>query len=147
MSDWIHWLIATGGVVVLELFTGTFYLLMIALGLAAGALVAWLGASIALQLICAAVVGAGATLALRRSRFGRRARVASDRDPNINLDIGQTLPINRWQHRGGLVYAARAMHRGAQWDIECLSQDMPTPGLYRIIALRGSELIVEPVAH
>ena len=36
MSDWIHWLIATGGVVVLELFTGTFYLLMVSLGFAAG---------------------------------------------------------------------------------------------------------------
>src|SRR5471032_42773 len=37
MADWMHWLIAAGVVVILELFTGTFYLLMIAIGIAAGA--------------------------------------------------------------------------------------------------------------
>lgn len=147
MSDWINWLIATGAVVVLELFSGTFYLLMIALGLAAGALVAWLGGGVAVQLICAAAVGAGATIALRRSRFGLRQRVDADRDPNINLDIGQTIPIKSWQHSGGQIYAARAMYRGAQWDVECVSPSVPEPGLYRIIAVRGSQFIVEPAAH
>ena len=146
MSDWINWLIATGAVVVLELFSGTFYLLMIALGLAAGALVAWLGGNIAFQLICAAVVGVAATIALRRSRFGIRPRIAADRDPNINLDIGQTLTIKTWHHSGGQIYVARAMHRGAQWDVECLRSDTPEPGLYRIIAVRGSALIVESAA-
>lgn len=143
MNDWINWLIATGAVVVLELFSGTFYLLMIALGLASGAVVAWLGANVAIQLVCAAVVGAGATVALRRSRFGVRVSVPAERDPNINLDIGQTLTIKNWRHSGGQSYVARAMHRGAQWDIECLRSEPPESGLYRIIALRGSALVVE----
>ena len=31
MADWINWLVAAGLLVVLELFSGTFYLLMIAI--------------------------------------------------------------------------------------------------------------------
>ena len=33
MADWIMWLIAAGVLVALELFSGTFYLLMMALGM------------------------------------------------------------------------------------------------------------------
>ena len=40
MADATVWWLATGLVVLLELFTGTFYLLMLAVGLAAGALAA-----------------------------------------------------------------------------------------------------------
>ena len=45
MADWTYWLIGAGLLIVAELFIGTFYLLMIALGLVAGALAAWVGAS------------------------------------------------------------------------------------------------------
>ena len=57
MADWINWLVAAGVLVVLELFTGTFYLLMIAIGLGFGALAALGGMSGAVQTIVAAVVG------------------------------------------------------------------------------------------
>lgn len=33
MDDWMTWFVLAGVLVVLELFTGTFYLLMIAVGL------------------------------------------------------------------------------------------------------------------
>ncbi|HCN90871.1 MAG TPA: NfeD family protein, partial [Oxalobacteraceae bacterium] len=36
MTDWIVWSVLAGILVILELFTGTFYLLMIAIGFAAG---------------------------------------------------------------------------------------------------------------
>ncbi|MFS2021308.1 NfeD family protein, partial [Massilia sp. CT11-108] len=38
MAEWMGWLVAAGVLVILELFTGTFYLLMIAIGLAAAAI-------------------------------------------------------------------------------------------------------------
>ena len=38
MADWTYWLIGAGVLIVAELFIGTFYLLMIALGLVFGAL-------------------------------------------------------------------------------------------------------------
>ena len=68
MADWMVWSAAAGVLIVLELFTGTFYLLMMALGLLFGALAAWLGAGMPLQTIAAAVVGIVATGLLHRSR-------------------------------------------------------------------------------
>ncbi len=70
-----------------------------------------------MQLIVAAVVGVAATVALRRSRFGRRRKTDAARDPNVNLDIGQTRARARvaWQRCAG---HARAMYRGALWDVE-----------------------------
>ncbi len=145
MGDWINWLVFAGIVVVLELFSGTFYLLMIALGLGAGSLAAFLGCSIELQLIAAAAVGSVATVSLRKSRFGSRNRVDATRDPNVNLDIGQTIQIDEWKAASNDLYAARAMHRGAQWDVECSTNGVPPPGAYKIIEIRGSQLIVQAV--
>ena len=143
MSDWINWLMVAGVVVVLELFTGTFYLLMIALGLFSGALAAYFGCSIALQLIAAAVVGSVATVSLRKSRFGIKNTVDAMRDPNVNLDIGQAIQIDEWQCVSSGLYKARAMHRGALWDAQCSSGEVPQAGMYKIIEIRGSQLVVE----
>lgn len=147
MSDWMNWLVMAGVVVVMELFTGTFYLLMIAIGLGAGALAALSGAAPVAQLIAAALIGSVATISLRRSRFGNRHRVDAARDPNVNLDIGQTLQIDEWQGSAGGKYTARSMHRGAKWDVEYAGSAAPLPGTFRIIEIRGSQLIVEPVVH
>ncbi len=147
MSDWMNWLVMAGIVVVMELFTGTFYLLMIAIGLAAGALAALSGAAPVAQLIAAALVGSVATISLRRSRFGNRHRVDAARDPNVNLDIGQTLQVGEWQGSAGGKYTARSMHRGAKWDVEYAGSAAPLPGTFRIIEIRGSQLIVEPLVH
>ena len=57
------WWLAAGAVVVAELLTGTFYLLMVALGLVAAALAAHLGLASALQMVSAAIVGGGAVVA------------------------------------------------------------------------------------
>jgi len=70
MSAWMIWLSLAGIVVILELFSGTFYLLMMAFGLFAGAIAAWFGSAIEMSLLVAAIVGALSTLALHKSRFG-----------------------------------------------------------------------------
>ena len=57
-STW--WWIITGVAVAAELATGTFVLLMLAIGLAAGAIAAHLGLGVTGQLVTAAVVGAAA---------------------------------------------------------------------------------------
>ena len=43
MELWLIWVIAGFVLVIAELLTGTFYLLVIGIGAFAGALVAWLG--------------------------------------------------------------------------------------------------------
>lgn len=137
MQEWMNWLVAAGVLVILELFTGTFYLLMIAIGLAFGALAALGGMSGPMQAIVAAIVGVAATGVLHRSRFGHPARHNPARDHNMNLDIGQHVQVPGW-HDG----KARALYRGALWDIELGQGATPQPGEFKIVEVQGSRLIV-----
>ena len=54
------WWVLAGILVAVELLVGTFYLLMLALGLAAGAVAAHLGLPLSAQVTTAAIVGGGA---------------------------------------------------------------------------------------
>ncbi|MET0859132.1 MAG: NfeD family protein [Telluria sp.] len=140
MADWIYWLVAAGVLVVFELFTGTFYLLMIAVGVGFGALAALMGLSVPAQTIAAAVVGLVATGLLHRSRFGRPARGDPARDRNVNIDIGQHLTVEAW--RDG---KARVMYRGALWDVELAPGAHSQAGVFKIVEVQGSRLIVTGV--
>jgi membrane protein implicated in regulation of membrane protease activity len=137
MADWMVWLAAAGVLVVLELFSGTFYLLMMALGLAFGALAAWLGGTMPVQTIVAALVGIAATSLLHRSRLGRKPVLDAARDQNVNMDIGQRVAVDIW--RDG---HARVMYRGALWDVDLGPGAQPASGDFRIIEVQGSRLIV-----
>ncbi|HNJ45700.1 MAG TPA: NfeD family protein, partial [Ottowia sp.] len=55
MADSTVWWIAAGLLVAAELLTGTFYLLMLAIGAAAGALAAHAGLSLSAQLVAGGV--------------------------------------------------------------------------------------------
>lgn len=142
MADWVMWLIWAGGLVVLELFAGTFYLLMVAFGLVAGALVALTGAAMWLQLLAAAAVGVIATLALRRGKFGKAGKIDAAHDPNVNLDIGQQVYVAKWHVQPGIQPGARVMYRGAMWDVELAPGSAVRPGAFTIQEIRGSRLIV-----
>lgn len=141
MTDWVMWLALAGVLVILEMFSGTFYLLMIAVGLVAGALAAWVGLDIPQQTIVAALVGIAATYALRRSKYGKRNRVDAARDPNVNLDIGQAIQIDTWNSQDNPA-TARAMYRGAKWDVQLAPGAEALPGSFTIREIRGSCLIV-----
>ncbi|VVE89617.1 NfeD family protein [Pandoraea bronchicola] len=136
------WFGVAGLTVVLELASGTFYLLMVALGMTAGGIAAVLGIDWPLQLVIAAVVAGVAVWSLRRSRFGhRRIKVDAAADPNTNLDIGQQLHIETWQADG----RARAMYRGAEWDVELMPGEAAAAGWFVIREVRGSRLFVAHV--
>lgn len=141
MADWITWFVAAGLVVILELFTGTFYLLMIAMGLAAGGLAALMNASSAFQLMLAALVAIVATFILKRSKIGKLYKTNAARDPNVNLDIGQTLFIEQWNQNEGRA-TARVKYRGAMWDVQLKPGATPQPGVFTIHEIQGSHLIV-----
>lgn len=125
--------------IVLELMSGTFYLLMIALGFIAAAFARIVGANADVQFAVAAVVALAAVLLLRRSRFGRRSRTRTEaaRNPDVNMDIGQTLAVTGWRDR-----RARANYRGAAWDVELAPGEPEDARVYEISALEGSRLIV-----
>jgi len=118
MTNWMTWLVLAGILVILEIFSGTFYLLMIAS--------AWLRAHClhglcrdTVQVILAAAVALAATYLLRKSKYGRIQRNDdAARDPNVNMDIGQILSIDEWKNEQGEQFVARVMYRGAKWDVE-----------------------------
>jgi membrane protein implicated in regulation of membrane protease activity len=137
MADWIIWFVVAGALVILEMFTGTFYLLMIAIGLAAGGAAALAGATGAVQLVVGALVGTAATVSLHRSRFGKMNRTEASRDVNVNLDIGETVTVTEWK-----AGTARVMYRGAMWDVDLDAGAAAQPGSFIIREVRGNRLIV-----
>jgi membrane protein implicated in regulation of membrane protease activity len=146
ISNWMVWLIAVGAVVIFEIFTGTFYLLMIAVGLAAGAAAAFFGADMTIQLIVAAVIGALAVYVLRHSQYGSTNKIDPARNPDINLDIGQKINVIEWQSNDNGKNTARVMYRGAPWDVELEPGALSRPGTFTIHEIRGSRLIVTNAA-
>ena len=142
MSDWMIWFAVACVLIILEMASGTFYLLMIAIGAAAGGIAALSGLHGTVQCIIAAVVAALATYALRRSRYGRSEQIDAARDPGVNIDIGQTLEVDAWRNVHGAPSTARVMYRGALWDVELAAGDAATPGIFVIQEMQGNRLIV-----
>ena len=83
LSTW--WWIVAGALVAAELATGTFYLLMVAIGCAAGALAAHAQLAFFPQAIVAATVGGGLVLAWHRLRARSPAPVPPQANRDINL--------------------------------------------------------------
>ena len=143
--DWnastLWWLIA-GTLVAAELTSGSFYLLMLALGCAAGALAAHVGWGLTAQLVAAALSGGGATAVwhLRRARSPRSAPVPTNRD--VQIDIGERVQVPHWAADG----TARVMYRGASWAARFAGGGAPAPGEHVIVAMRGNELSLAPQA-
>src|SRR5262245_62533450 len=82
------WWVIAGLLVAVELATGTFYLLMLALGAAAGGLAAHAGAALTTQLVTAAIIGGGAVTAWHLHRARQPAAPPAEANRDINLDIG-----------------------------------------------------------
>ena len=141
--DWnapTWWWLAAGALVAAELASGTFYLLMVALGCAAGALAAHAGLSLVAQTVAAALVGAGTTTVwhLKRARAPRSAPVENNRD--VNIDIGQRVQVDAWLPDG----SARAQYRGAAWTVRFSGSGVPAPGVHVIVSVQSSHLGVAP---
>ena len=135
------WWVLAGTLVIAELLTGTFYLLMLALGSVAAAVAAHAGAADSVQFTAAALVGGGATALwhFKRARAPRSAPAASNAD--VNMDIGQTVHVAQWQDNG----QARVPYRGAAWAVRHAGAGAPQPGTHRIVAVHGNVLDVEPL--
>jgi membrane protein implicated in regulation of membrane protease activity len=134
------WWLAAGVLVALEVSSGSFYLLMLALGCAAGALAAHTGLATPGQMVTAALLGGGATAAwhLRRARHPRSAPAAANR--NVNIDIGETVDVQAWGSDG----TARVSYRGAAWTVRHAGEGAPAAGKHTIVAVHGNHLAVAP---
>ena len=131
------WWIAAAILVGVEMMTGTFYLLIVALACVAGGLVAMVGFDTGWQWGLAAVIEVAGTLAVNRwkARFMKHPKLSN------NLDVGQRVSVIEWREDG----TARVQYRGTQWDGLLDSAATPKREQMVIVAMRGSQLVLGPV--
>ncbi|MGB7739217.1 MAG: NfeD family protein [Steroidobacteraceae bacterium] len=134
------WWVLAGIAVAVELATGTFYLLMLALGLAAGALASHLGFGVPLQIVIAGIVGGGATALwhVRRAREAPVAPAAQNRD--VNLDIGERVYVQEWAANR----TARVLYRGSPWEARLAPGAPLAAGEHVVSAVEGNWLVLGP---
>jgi membrane protein implicated in regulation of membrane protease activity len=139
MSDSTLWWLLVGAAVALELFTGTFYLLMLAVGMVAAALAAHAGVGLSVQLIVAAVIGSAAVFVWHLIKRRRPSDPSVRAMRSVNLDVGEVIQIEEWLPDG----TASVKYRGAQWTVIQRAGTTPVPGAYRVAELVGNRLLVE----
>lgn len=136
----VWWLIA-GAAIVVELLSGTVYLLLLSAGFASAAIAAHLGGGVTIQLIVAAVVGVGAVAVWHTMRARRPAALPSGANPDVNLDIGEKVFVDAWNADG----TATVRYRGAQWTVIPRPGNTPSSGEHRVAEVIGSRLVVDKI--
>lgn len=140
MSESTIWWLLAGVAVGVELVTGTFYLLMIAVGLMAGAIAAHLGLPLVGQIVVAAVVGGGAVAAWHWHRSKSPTPLPANANRDVNLDIGEPVQVAQWNADG----TATVKFRGANWTAVAANPGEPgSPGNFRIKEMLGNRLVIE----
>jgi membrane protein implicated in regulation of membrane protease activity len=122
-----------------EVASGTFYLLIVAVALAAAGVAAWLAISVEWQLVICAVVALLSLVALRRTGVLKKREINAAKNADVNLDIGQIVEVESWSDTG----RSRVRYRGASWEAELAVDQPKEPGLFRISEIRGTRLILK----
>jgi membrane protein implicated in regulation of membrane protease activity len=112
MDPYLWWVIAGLVLVIMELASGTFYLLLIAIAAFAGAGTAYFQQSFWLAAVVATAVAAGGLIGVSRYRAPRAARGSA------SLDIGQSAVFESWVSEGDRL--ARVRYRNSTWDARVL---------------------------
>ena len=137
MDPYLYWVLTAIALVIVELLTGTFYLLVLAVAACGGAALAYLGFSFGAQ------AGLATILAVAGVAFVHRFRARTGRDgKSINaIDVGQRVTLDSWINESqGL---ARVRYRGALWDAKVIGERGPGTTFY-IRGVDGSTLHIAP---
>lgn len=148
MQDYLIWTILGFVLIIVEMVTGTFYLLVLGVGAFAGALAAWLGAPFLVQVATGGLVSVVGTWLV----FRWHAKQQKTNDPGNALDVGQTVTLVRWVNQAD--GTMRVKYRGAEWEARVKPGDLASSSLQEgaflyILAQDGSMLVVasqRPVA-
>lgn len=141
MSESTLWWIVTGFFVSLELLSGSAYLFMLALGAAAAAFSAGLGAPQPAQLVAAAVVGGLAVVVwhfhlLKRGPLAQATGIGPDLP---DVEIGAHVDVEKWETDG----TCRVKHQGTVCVGRHFGPHLPKDGIHRIKSVDGSFLVLE----
>jgi len=104
MQPALAWLLLGLVLVVVELLSGTFYLLILGLAAGVGSLVAWLGGPFWMPALLASAAAAKGN----------------------SMDVGQTVVLESWVSEPQRL--AKVRYRDASWEAEVLGEDHVEPG-------------------
>ena len=108
MEEDILWAILGLALVIVELVSGTFYLLVLGIAAFGAALAAWLGQPFGVQAVVAAVISGLGCYGVHVYR----SKNATEQMPNV--DAGQPASFENWVDQGARL--ARVRYRGASWE-------------------------------
>jgi membrane protein implicated in regulation of membrane protease activity len=136
MDATLAWIGAGLLLVIAELLTGTFYLLVLGIAAMVGGGVAYLGAPFGMQAAAAAIVAVAGTMWVQRLRRSRGA------GPQMaHLDVGQPVTLDAWVNQADRL--ARVRYRDALWDAHVEGEHRGEAGeVFYIRAVQGSVLVV-----
>jgi len=140
MSESTIWWLLAGAVVGIELVTGTFYLLMLGIGLAAAAIASHLGLPLTWQVVTAALVGGGAVVLWHYLRGEQPSKLPAQSNADVHIDIGEPVFVEVWNADG----TADVKYRGSNWAA-ITHGSAPSAGQHRIKELMGNRLVLEKI--
>lgn len=113
----------------------TFYLLAVAIGIAAGGVADLLGLSISWSLTIAALVSIMLFILVRNWK----KKLPKTDSAQHSLDIGQVVSILEWRDNRH----ARIQYRGTQWNAELINDETATAGeTYEIAGQKGNIFLI-----
>ena len=135
MDHAVVWAVVGLVLVIVELLTGTFYLLVLGIAAFGAALAAWLGMQFSAQSIVAALIGAIGCFGVHLYRAKNRAEQMAP------IDAGMPASFESWLDVGARL--ARVRYRGATWDARVEGGDALEPGAtVYVLAADGNTLRV-----
>jgi len=135
MDPALLWAITGLALVIVELLTGTFYLLMLGVAAFGAAGTAWLGYDFPAQVIVGAVIAASGCYAVHVYRAKNRTQQMPP------VDAGMPASFETWIDPGARL--ARVRYRGASWDARVEGIEALEPGaIVYVLATDGNTLKV-----
>ena len=135
MEHAIVWAVSGLVLVIVEVMTGTFYLLVLGIAAFGAALAAWLGWEFSTQAIVAAILAAVGCYGVHLYREKNRAQQMPP------IDAGMPASFESWLDAGER--RARVRYRGASWEARVDGLEAIEPGAtVYVLATEGSTLRV-----
>jgi membrane protein implicated in regulation of membrane protease activity len=135
MEHSLAWAIAGLVLVITELLTGTFYLLMLGLAAFGAALAAWLAVGFGIQAVVFVVAAGVGCYAVHAYRAKNQAQQMAP------IDAGQPAKFESWVDQGAGL--ARVQYRGASWEARLEHGAALQPGaVVYVVATEGNTLKV-----
>jgi membrane protein implicated in regulation of membrane protease activity len=133
MEPWLAWLVLGFVLVIIELMSGTFYLLVLGVGAFAAALAAQLGGNVLVQAVVGSIVAVAGAVVVHRWHTRRRPGEAA----NDNfLDRGQPAVLEGWVDEA--TNRVRVKYRGTSWDARIVGAPA-RPALGTVLYIEGQD--------